>query len=59
MDGFYEEIKGKYPTAIIELGDYEAGDGSGRIDKKRLLKKIFLEMSIHFFSVYFPKTFQK
>ena len=59
LDGFYEEIKGEYPTAIIELADYEAGDGSGRVDKKRLLKKFFLEMSIHFFSVYFPKTFQK
>lgn len=59
LDGFYEEIGAKYPTVIIELADYEAGDGSGRVDKKRLLKKIFLEMSIHFFSVYFPKTFQK
>ena len=59
LDGFYEEIEGKYPTAIIELGEYEMGDGSARIDKKRLLKRIFLEMSIHFFHVYFPKTFQK
>ena len=58
LDGFYKEIEDKYPTAIIELSEYEMADGSGRIDKKRLMNRVYWEMGVHFFRVYFPKTFQ-
>ena len=48
-DEFYSSFD-KYPTAIIDLGEYSKQDGS--IDFDQALKRIFIEFFGHFATVY-------
>lgn len=59
LDAFYERIGTSYPTAVIHLSDYEMDDNSGFINKRKLMNRIYVEMTVHFYRVYFPRFFEK